>query len=297
MTSCSHEHVLICNETTRLSEIFFVTKVAAIQMNSAPSVDKNLTVAQTLLEQASQADAELAVLPENFCLMPVNDDDRLSAAEDDGSGPIQDFLSNTARELGIFVIGGTIPIRAAVKNKVRSACLVYNDTGKRLARYDKIHLFDVEVKNGEAYRESDNFDAGDELQTVETPAGRVGLTICYDVRFPEMYRRLLDTGAELFVVPSAFTATTGHAHWELLLRARAVENLAYVIAPAQVGEHANGRCTYGHSMIVDHWGNVLARRQQPDAGVVVAEVDLAALRETRQKFPVLSHRRFGTGEW
>jgi len=271
-----------------------MTKLAVIQMNSVSSVEENLLTAKQLLQEASQAGAAVAVLPENFCLMPVNDADRLAAAEDDDGGPIQDFLSNTARELGIFIIGGTIPIRSTVKDKVRSACLVYNSNGERVARYDKIHLFDVELKNGESYRESDNFDAGRDLKLVNTPVGRAGLTICYDVRFPEMYRRLLDMGAELFVVPSAFTATTGHAHWELLLRSRAVENLAFVAAPAQVGKHANGRSTYGDSMIVDPWGNILARRKQADAGVVIADIDSTQMQQTRERFPVLSHRRFGT---
>ncbi|MDH3692984.1 MAG: carbon-nitrogen hydrolase family protein [Gammaproteobacteria bacterium] len=272
-----------------------MTKLAVIQMNSASAVDENLAVANALLIEASQAGAAVVVLPENFCLMPANDADRLAAAENDSSGPIQEFLSNTARELGIFIIAGTIPIRSSVKNKVRSACLVYNNDGERIVRYDKIHLFNVELKNGESYSESDNFDAGNDLKIVDTPVGRVGLTICYDMRFPEMYRRLLEMGAELFVVPSAFTATTGRAHWELLLRSRAVENLAFVAAPAQVGEHANGRSTYGDSMIIDPWGNILARREQADAGVVVADIDLAQMRKTRERFPVLSHRRIGTG--
>ena len=272
-----------------------MTKLAVIQMNSASAVDENLAVANALLIEASQAGAAVVVLPENFCLMPANDADRLAAAENDSSGPIQEFLSNTARELGIFIIAGTIPIRSSVKNKVRSACLVYNNDGERIVRYDKIHLFNVELKNGESYSESDNFDAGNDLKIVDTPVGRVGLTICYDMRFPEMYRRLQEMGAELFVVPSAFTATTGRAHWELLLRSRAVENLAFVAAPAQVGEHANGRSTYGDSMIIDPWGNILARREQADAGVVVADIDLAQMRKTRERFPVLSHRRIGTG--
>ncbi len=271
-----------------------MAKLVVIQMNSAPSVEENLLTAKKLLQEAAQAGAALAVLPENFCLMPVNDADRLAAAEDDEGGAIQEFLSNTAREQGIFVIGGTIPIRSTVKDKVRSACLVYNSDGERIARYDKIHLFDVELKNGESYRESDNFDAGHDLKVVNTPVGRVGLSICYDVRFPEMYRRLLDMGAEVFVIPSAFTANTGRAHWELLLRGRAVENLAFVAAPAQVGEHANGRSTYGDSMIIDPWGNILARRTKADAGVVVADIDLTQMQQTRERFPVLSHRRFGT---
>ena len=265
-------------------------KGAAIQMVSSASVRDNLAQAAALLAEAAEAGATLAVLPENFALMPRVEADRAAAVEADGDGPIQSFLAAQAREHKMFVVGGTLPLKAAAGDKIRAACLVYAPSGQRIARYDKMHLFDVTLANGEEYRESRAFEPGEASAAVATPLGRLGLAICYDVRFPELFRQLLSQGAELFALPSAFTQTTGEAHWEVLVRARAIENLAYVIAAGQGGLHANGRRTFGDSMIVDPWGVVLARRPQ-GPGVVVADIDRARQQALRAQLPAVSHRR------
>lgn len=258
-------------------------------MTSGSQVEQNLAEAGRLVREASQRGAVLAVLPENFAIMADNDAQRLAAGEADDAGPIQAFLADTARTNGVWLVGGTIPFRAS-RNKVYAACLLYNPAGERVTRYDKIHLFDVELGNGERYYESNGIEAGAAPVVAETPFGMLGLSICYDVRFPELYRRLLDAGAEIVVVPSAFTAYTGRAHWETLVRARAIENSVYVVAAAQTGRHPNGRETYGDSMIVSPWGEVLARRPQ-GPGIVIAECDLAQLRTVRRQFPSVAHRR------
>ena len=267
-----------------------MTRVAAVQMTSGPAVAANLEEAGRRIRAAADAGARLIVLPENFALMPLTDADRLAAAEPDGRGPIQDFLSAQARTHRVWLVGGTIPLTTQAPDKVRAACLVFNDRGERVARYDKIHLFDVRLANGEEYRESRSFEPGAESVVVDTPAGKLGLTVCYDLRFPELFRQLLDQGAELFAVPSAFTAHTGAAHWEVLLRARAIENLAYVIAAAQDGRHANGRETYGDSMIVSPWGEIMTRLAH-GAGHVVADCDPARQRGVRASLPSIRHRR------
>jgi nitrilase len=231
----------------------------------------------------------LIVLPENFACMPKAEADRLAVAEDDGRGPIQDFLATRARTEKVWIVGGTIPLRAGA-DKARAACLLYDDSGARVARYDKIHLFDVQLPNGEVYRESRAIEAGDTLVVVDTPVGRLGLAVCYDLRFPELFRGLLDRGAELLALPAAFTAHTGRAHWEVLLRARAVENFFYVAASAQWGTHANGRHTHGDSMIVNPWGEVLDRLPQ-GTGYAIAEIDLDEQARLRQNLPALEHRR------
>ena len=265
-------------------------KVAAIQMVSGSTVQDNLQTARALLEEAATAGAELAVLPEFFCLMGRKDTDKLAVREADGDGPVQSFLADTARELGLWVVGGTLPLVASDAQHVRNACLVYSPAGQRVARYDKVHLFGFD--NGqERFDESRTIEAGHEpvafdLMARDGQAWKVGLSVCYDLRFPEFYRAL---GADLLLVPSAFTYTTGHAHWEVLLRARAIENLAYVLAPAQGGVHETGRRTWGHSMAVDPWGAVLSLRES-GAGVVLAELDRAALRQRREQLPALSHR-------
>jgi predicted amidohydrolase len=265
-------------------------KAAALQMTSGPDVEANLAAARLLLEEAQAADARLAVLPENFAFMGIHDADKLAVGESLGSGPIQDFLAATARRLGLWVIAGTIPIRVAGDARVAAASLVYDDQGERVARYDKIHLFDVELpERAESYRESANMAPGRTPAVVDTPIGRVGLAVCYDVRFPELFRNLSAQGAQVFVLPSAFTAPTGRAHWETLLRARAIENLCYLIAPAQSGFHANGRETYGDSMIVDYWGRILGRLPR-GRGCVSAEIDLPRQAEVRKSFPALLHR-------
>jgi len=265
-------------------------KVAAVQMTSGPDVMANLEQARAYLEEAAGLAARLAVLPENFSFMGLEDADKRRVAESDGAGPIQNFLAETARRLRLWIVGGTLPLRAGGDGRVAAACLVYDADGKRAARYDKIHLFDVDIPGrAERYRESAHVAAGSTPAVVDTPVGRVGLSVCYDVRFPELFRRLSAAGAQLLTVPSAFTGPTGRAHWETLLRARAVENLCYVIAPAQSGFHPSGRETYGDSMIVDYWGSVLQRLPR-GRGCIVADVDLARQAEVRENFPALKHR-------
>jgi deaminated glutathione amidase len=264
------------------------SSVAALQMNSGNDRDANLATAERLLQAAAASGAQVAVLPENFSLMAVRDADRRAHAEVDGSGPVQDFLARTAARLGLWIIAGSLPLAAGERNA--QACLVYNAQGARVARYDKIHLFDVELPDrAESYRESATMAPGDQVVTVDTPAGRLGLSICYDLRFPELYRHLEAAGAQWLIVPAAFTATTGAAHWETLLRARAIENLCYVVASAQWGTHPNGRQTWGHSLIVDYWGRILSQLAEGE-GVITAVIDLVAQAAARAKFPALAHR-------
>ncbi|HEY6645285.1 carbon-nitrogen hydrolase family protein [Povalibacter sp.] len=270
---------------------------AVIQLTSGPDVAANLVGARTLLEQARSAGAVFAVLPENFAIMGRKETDKVEAAEAFGEGPIQAFLAHTARELHMWILGGTVPIRVPEQpGKVAAASLLFDDEGRCVARYDKIHLFDVDIPGrDERYRESATIAAGQSPTVVPTPIGHVGLAVCYDVRFPELFRVMQSQGAEVLTLPSAFTAPTGKAHWEVLLRARAVENLSYVLAAAQGGLHANGRETYGDSMIVDPWGHVLARVGAPGPGLAIAEIDHTVLQELRGRFPALNHRRFAIG--
>jgi nitrilase len=271
-----------------------MTCVAAIQMVSGADVARNLGSAGRLLREARERGAAVAALPENFAFMGLNEADKLAIAEEDGAGPIQTEIGGLARSLGLWIVAGTIPLRVAEEGRVAAACLVFDAEGRRAARYDKIHLFDVAIPGrDERYQESASVRAGHEAVCVATPAGMLGLSVCYDLRFPEHFRRLLDLGAEWFCLPSAFTAPTGRAHWETLLRARAIENLSHVVAPAQSGFHENGRETHGDSMIVDCWGRVLARLPR-GSGTVVAEIDLVRQREVRQNFPSLDHRRPST---
>lgn len=264
-------------------------RVAAIQMTSTVDVSENLAEADRLIAEAAAAGAALAVLPENFALMAGSRDGLLGAAEPFGQGPIQGALARAARSSGIWVVGGTVPLRSD-GDRLRAACLVYDDRGQPVGRYDKMHLFDVGLRGGEAHSESRTYEPGREVVVVDTPVGRVGLSVCYDLRFPELYRALLDAGAHLFAVPSAFTAFTGRAHWEPLLRARAIENLVYVVAAAQTGHHANGRETHGHSMVVDPWGAVVAE-QGEGRGVVTADIDLSRIEDVRAQLPSVEHRR------
>jgi nitrilase len=270
-------------------------KVAALQMTSGPDVGANLAQARTLLEEAAALGAQMAALPENFSFMGLQDADKRAVAEKDGSGPVQDFLGATARRLGLWIIGGTVPLLSGTDGRVAAASLVYDAEGRRAGRYDKIHLFDVDLpEKAERYRESANVAPGARAVLVDTPLGRLGLSVCYDVRFPELYRHLSAQGAQLLAIPSAFTAPTGRAHWETLLRARAIENLCYVIAPAQSGFHPSGRETYGDSMIVDYWGRILARVPR-GRGCAVASVDPARQAQVRRSFPALVHRKFPEG--
>lgn len=269
-------------------------RIAALQMTSVASVEANLASARQLLERARTRGVALAALPENFAIMGRSESEKLEVAEPMGEGPIQAFLGRTARELGLWIIGGTIPIRVeGDPGRVAAACLVFDDQGRCAARYDKIHLFDVDLPDrDERYRESATIAAGSQPVVVSTPVGRVGLAVCYDVRFPELFRILLSQGAEILSLPSAFTAPTGRAHWELLVRARAVENLCYVLAPAQSGVHESGRETWGESMVVDAWGHVLDRVAGPGPGLAVGEVDRTMQQDVRSRFPSVSHRKF-----
>lgn len=268
-----------------------MTRVAAIQMNSGADVAANLAQADRLLGDAAADGCTLAVLPENFALMPARGRDKAKHAEEVGQGPIQDFLADMAGHHNLWVVGGSIPLASPEPERVYGACAVYDDAGNNVAMYRKIHLFDVDLPDGEqSYRESHSMYPGDDAVHVKTPAGILGVTICYDVRFPELYRRLVSEGACLFSVPAAFTVVTGQAHWHTLLRARAIENLAYVIAAGQYGEHPDGRSTFGHSLIVDPWGHVLAELPE-GAGHVAADLDTQKLQQLRVEFPVLGNRR------
>jgi nitrilase len=265
-------------------------KIAALQMTSGLEVRANLATAGRLLEAAAAAGAGFAVLPENFAFMGVGERDKLGIAEDDGDGPIQEFIAAQARGLKLVVVAGTLALRVPGETRVAAASLVYGPDGGRLGRYDKMHLFDVDVPgHAERYRESAGTVPGTAVVVVDTPAGRAGLSVCYDLRFPELYRRMTALGADFMVVPAAFTVPTGMAHWDVLLRARAIENLCHVVAAAQSGAHENGRHTYGHSLVVDCWGEVLERL--PDGeGCVIAEMDLDRQRTLRAGFPALQHR-------
>jgi len=269
-------------------------KVAAVQMTSGFDVAANLATAGRLLDAAAEGGARFAVLPENFAFMGRDERDRLAIAEDEGRGPIQDFLAGTAARLGLTLVGGTIPIRVAGDAaRVAAASVVHGPDGRRLGRYDKIHLFDVDLPDsGGTYRESAGIRPGTLPEVVTTPIGPTGITVCYDIRFPELYRVLASRGTVLLVVSAAFTVPTGEAHWEVLLRARAIENLTAVVAAAQWGEHANGRRTWGHSLVLDAWGRILAERAEGE-GCAMAEIDLARQASLRTEFPALTHRVLG----
>jgi len=263
-----------------------VTRVAAVQLASGPNVKGNLQEAGRLVDMAVAQGAKLVALPENFAIIGLKETDKIRAREQPGDGPIQAFLSAAARRHGIWLVGGSVPLEASVPDKVRNSCLIYDDKGMLAARYDKIHLFGFEM-GAERYAESQTIEPGREVVTVDSPFGRLGVSICYDLRFPELYRAMRPV--DIILVPSAFTETTGKAHWETLIRARAIENLAYVVAPAQGGYHLSGRETHGDSMIVDPWGVVLDRLPR-GSGVVVAGVNLRHLANLRQSLPALSHR-------
>ena len=270
-----------------------MSTVAAIQMTSGHRVEDNLEAAAKLLREAKDAGAELACLPENFSFIGLKDADKLAVAEADGSGPVQQFLSETARALGLWILGGTTVIKGDSARRVSNTSLLLDAQGKRVARYDKIHLFDVAIPGrNEQYLESTHVTPGRKVVVADTPVGRLGLSVCYDMRFPELYRELVARGAQWLAMPAAFTVPTGRAHWETLLRARAIENLCYVVAPAQWGTHSSGRETYGDTLIVDYWGQVLARLPS-GIGVITAQFDLERQAETRARFPALENRRLG----
>ncbi len=266
-------------------------RIAAIQMNSGSDVGANLARADELLADAAADGCSMAVLPENFALMPERGRDKSAHAEQPGTGPIQEFLGEAARRHRLWIVGGSMPMVSPEPERVYGACPVYAESGEQVACYRKIHLFDVKLPDREeSYRESHSMYPGTDIVSATTPWGTIGLSICYDVRFPELYRRLVDAGAILFTIPAAFTAATGQAHWHTLIRARAIENLAYVVAPGQHGRHPDARSTFGHSLIVDPWGKVLAERAEGE-GVVAAIVDPTLPERLRSEFPVLANRR------
>lgn len=261
-------------------------KVAAIQMASGPSVAGNISEARRLIATAAEKGAKLVVLPEFFAIMGMGEHDKVVIREQLGEGPIQAFLSETARQHKIWLVGGSIPLVANAADKVRNACLIFDEHGERVAHYDKIHLFGLELGN-ESYNEARTIEPGNAVVVVDSPFGRIGLAVCYDLRFPELFRSMKDV--DIIVLPSAFTETTGRMHWDVLVRARAIENLAYVIASAQGGYHINGRETHGNSMIVDPWGRVLDRLPR-GSGVVIGEVNPSYKASLRKSLPALSHR-------
>jgi len=271
-------------ETMSTTQSMF--RVAAIQMASGPNIPANLQEAARLIELAAATGARIIALPEYFAIMGMKDTDKVAARERDGDGPIQAFLAAEARRHEVWIVGGSVPLEASVPDKVRNACLVYNQAGERVARYDKIHLFGFQMGQ-ERYTEERTIEPGKKVCTVESPYGKLGISVCYDLRFPELYRAMGEV--DLIMVPSAFTETTGKAHWETLIRARAIENLAYVIAPAQGGYHVNGRETHGHTMIVDPWGVVLDRLPR-GSGVVVAGVNPTYQSKIRRSLPALTHK-------
>ncbi len=264
-----------------------MARVAVLQMVSSANVKENLSCLDAFFLKAREECAKLIVLPENFAFMGMKETDKLMIAEDVGHGEIQDTVSKLAKRYGLWVIAGSIPLKHT-SERVTASCMVYDDKGVFVARYDKIHLFDARVSEKESHQESFSINRGEELVVVDTPVGRVGLTICYDLRFPELYHQLMLKGAELFTVPSAFTAVTGDAHWEVLLRARAIENLCYILASNQGGVHTNKRSTHGHSMIIEPWGTIIGTHQT-GSGLVIADIDLAHLRKLRQQFPCNDH--------
>ncbi|ORT82689.1 acyltransferase [Burkholderia puraquae] len=261
-------------------------QVAALQMVSTPDVARNLAEARRLIAEAAGEGAQLVQLPEYFCFMGHRDTDKLALAEPYQDGPIQRFLADAARRHRIWVIGGTLPLKAPEPDRVLNTTLVFDPSGNEAARYDKIHLFNFE-KGDESFDEARTIRAGDTVVTFDAPFGRVGLSVCYDLRFPELYRRMGD--CTLIVVPSAFTYTTGRAHWETLLRARAIENQCYVLAAAQGGKHENGRRTWGHSMLIDPWGEIVAVRDV-GASVVLGAIDPQRIADVRQSLPAWRHR-------
>jgi nitrilase len=269
-----------------LENISGAVKVAAVQMASSPQVSSNLTEAERLINLAADQGAKIVVLPEYFCIMGKKDTDKVNVCEKAGEGPIQRFLSKMAKEHKIWLIGGSVPIASNFPNKVRNSCLVFDDKGIQVARYDKIHLFGLDLGT-EHYHEENTIEPGDKVIVVETPYGKIGLSICYDLRFPELYRAMGEV--DMIVVPAAFTETTGKAHWETLVRARAIENLCYVIASAQGGYHISGRETHGNSMIVDPWGVVLDRLQR-GSGIVIANINSKYQQSLRSSLPALKHK-------
>jgi deaminated glutathione amidase len=266
-------------------------KIAAIQMCSSHVVDENLLTAKNLIEEAAKNDAKLVVLPEMFAVMGISSTDKVVEKEIFGKGKIQSFLSEQAKKNCIWIVGGTIPIECDDSKKVRAASLVFDDKGNIVSRYDKIHLFDVFLSEKETYKESDTIEPGNELVVIDTPFGKIGQAVCYDVRFPELFRCLFNNEAEIIVLPSAFTVPTGEAHWELLSRSRAVENFCYLVGACQGGTHSSGRTTYGNSIIIEPWGNVVSKKEDVATGIIYADIDLKKVHEARKSIPIVDHQK------
>ncbi|MEE9445439.1 MAG: carbon-nitrogen hydrolase family protein [Cocleimonas sp.] len=278
-----------------------MTKIAAIQMASGPQIKANLMEASRLIREAAQKGAQLIVLPESFALMAMQESENIDMAEEQGTGQIQDVIRQCAIDNKVWIVAGSIPLKTDDFQRASAASLMFNDKGEIVARYNKMHLFDVEIdcdavdgeknkKPKDIYKESDTFKAGEDIVVVDTPFGRIGMSICYDLRFPILYRKMVRMGAEIFLIPSAFTKTTGKIHWEPLIKARAIENQCYVIAPAQGGYHVNGRHTYGHSLMVDYLGQVHDLRLK-GSGIITMNIDLNAQKKVRKSFPVLQHTK------
>ncbi len=265
-------------------------KIAVAQLCSSDSIPENLTRASELVAEAKSGGAEALFLPECFALMQSSRQQLRESAEQPGTGQIQEAMSSVAKQHAITVFSGTVPVRSEDPSRVFNRSLVFDASGAELARYDKIFLFDVQLANGEQYLESAYTMPGKDIVTVDCCLGIVGLSICYDLRFPELYRRLVEQNAQILVVPSAFASTTGPAHWHTLLRARAIENFSYVIASAQEGIHPSGRRTYGHTLVVDPWGQVVAEKQKGE-GLLMVEIDLKRVEKARKEIPSLEHRR------
>jgi len=276
----------ISNSKVANSNAAGITKIAGIQMASGPNVTANLSEAEKLIEIAVEQGAKLVALPEYFAIMGMKDTDKVKVAEKEGQGPIQQFLAHIAQKHEIWVIAGSVPLQSETQDKIYNACLVYDDQGILVARYNKIHLFGLNLGN-ETYHEEKTITPGNQVVTVDSPFGKIGLSICYDLRFPELYRAMGEV--DLILVPAAFTETTGKAHWESLIRARAIENLCYVLAPAQGGYHTSGRETHGNSMIVDPWGVVLDRLPR-GSGVVIASINRDYQTSLHKSLPALQHR-------
>lgn len=265
-------------------------KVACIQMNSGPEIEANLAEAEIYIREAARQGAEFIATPENTCHMVSPQSEKIKTASIEDNHPAYIFFSALAKELGVWILAGSVAVKVA-EDKIANRSLLFNAAGDIVAKYDKMHLFDVDLAGGETYRESDIVQAGDKAVTVDTPLGMMGLSICYDLRFPYLYRDLAHRGAKILTIPAAFTVPTGRAHWEPLLRARAIENGAFVFAPAQCGEHHGGRKTYGHSMIIGPWGDILAEMNGEETGVLMADIDLAEVDKARAAIPSLKHDR------
>lgn len=264
-------------------------KISAIQMTSTSSVSENLKIAEVLIKQSLEHQTNLVVLPEMFPLFgqPA---DKLTVSEEFGHGPIQDFLAKQSKRHKLWIVGGTIPLKSEQPDKIKAACLVFNDHGEVAGRYDKMHLFDATITDSESYQESATIEPGATITVVDTPMGKLGLAVCYDIRFPELFRCLFNLGAEIFTIPAAFTVKTGQSHWEVLARSRAIENFCYVVGACQSGMHDNGRKTYGHSLIVNPWGEVITTLAE-GVGIITAEINLDLLKHIRADIPVKSHQK------